>query len=178
MRLVLPRWVRGVVDLRSGDVDAAERAFRECLTYRDRPSALRHRAHALWGLACASTARGRIGDAAAGHVEALELRRLMGDSLQLAESLIGIAAVAAAVAPVEAAGLLGAVPALLTAAGASPTPRLSVDLDVVLSTAEEAGDPAGVARAHQDGATVQPEDAVATAARLAGRLAAGGTHGN
>jgi hypothetical protein len=97
----------------------------------------------------------------------------MGDVLQLAESLLGVAAVAAPVEPGEAARLLGAVPPLLAGAGATPTPRLRADLDAVLTAVAEADDASRVAAAHEAGGSVPQEAAVAAAARLAERLAAG-----
>jgi tetratricopeptide (TPR) repeat protein len=175
MRLVLPDWVRGVAAARSGDLDAAERAFRSTLTYRGQPAAPRHVASGRWGLACVSAARGRTGEAAATHGRALELRRRMGDSLEIAESLVGLAALAAPVEPAEAARLLGAVPALLTASGATPTPRFQADLDAALTAAGQADDAARVATANEAGASLSQEDAVAAAASLAERLAAAHT---
>jgi hypothetical protein len=56
MRLVLPVWVRGVAAARTGDVDAAEQAFRTSLSYRGQPAAPRHMASGLWGLASVSAA--------------------------------------------------------------------------------------------------------------------------
>jgi predicted ATPase/class 3 adenylate cyclase len=171
MRLVPPNWVRGVAATRTGDLDAAERAFRISMNYRGQPAAPRHLANGLWGLACVSAARGRTGEAAAGHGRALELRRRMGDSLSIAESLVGLSALAAPVEPAEAARLLGAVPALLTASGASATPRLQADLSAALAAAAQAGDAATVTAAHGAGGSLQQEAAVATAARLVERLA-------
>jgi uncharacterized metal-binding protein len=99
----------------------------------------------------------------------------MGDSLQIAESLIELATVAAPVEPAEAARLLEAVPALMTASGASPTPRLGADLGAALTAAAQADDAARVAAAHEAGGNLQQEAAVAAAARLAERLAAAHT---
>ena len=64
----------------------------------------------------------------------------MGDRLGIAESLLGLAAAVLPAEPTDAARLLGASSALLSALGAVPTPRQEADLAGAVRTAIDAAD--------------------------------------
>ena len=63
----------------------------------------------------------------------------MGDRLGVAESLLALAAAVLPAEPADAARLLGASSAVLSAVGAVPTPRQEADLDRRPRRAERAG---------------------------------------
>ena len=61
----------------------------------------------------------------------------MGDRLGVAESLLALAAAVLPAEPADAARLLGAAAALLSAVGAVPTPRQEADLEPTARAADE-----------------------------------------
>jgi predicted ATPase len=162
LRLVTPDWVRGVVRVRQGELDGAERDFQSTLTFAG-GSAVRATGNGTWGLACVEAARGRPERALAGHQTALRLRHELGDRLGVAESLVGVAAAIAAERPEDAARLAGAAGALFHASAAVPTPRQQADLDAVSQLAIAATDAGTVAAAVAAGAVIQESAAVAAA---------------
>jgi hypothetical protein len=95
----------------------------------------------------------------------------MGDRLGVAESLLALAGAVLPAGPADAARLLGASAALLSAVGAVPTPRQQDDLErVAHAAATAAGDDAAAARA--EGAGLEEGQAVELALALTERLGA------
>ena len=164
MRLMSPEWVRGMVAVRRGDPDAAAADFEGGLTFHGGPAGPRPIANSAFGLACVDVARGRSKAGISGHASALRRRHGMGDRLGVAESLLALAAALAPVEPADAARLLGAAEALLSAVGAVPTPRQAADLARTARTT-------GAARSGD--AALDEIRAVELALALAERLGAG-----
>ncbi|MFL6097447.1 MAG: ATP-binding protein [Blastococcus sp.] len=170
LRLVSPNWVRAVVALRQGELDAAARDFESLLGFGGRPGAPRFVAHATFGLACVAAARGEMPQALAGFATALRMRHDMGDRLGITESLLALASAVLPAEPADAARLIGASGAVLTAVGAVPTPRQRADLEQAVRRAvDEAGEDV-VDRARSEGAGLTEGDAVALALDLCDRL--------
>jgi hypothetical protein len=172
MRLHSPDWVRGVVYLRQGDLDAAARDFTEGLTFHGGPAGPRPIANARFGLACVEAARGRTGAAVAGHVSALRLRSAIDDRLGVADSLLGLADTVLRAEPTGAARLVGASVALRSVGGAVPTPRQQSDVDSTTRTAVDLVGAAAAETARTEGAALTEAQAVAFAFDLCRRFGA------
>lgn len=123
MRSVFPQWVSGVVALEEGDLAEAARRFRLGVEHTTTEASPRHQASSRWGLACVSTARGEVRDAARLQRETLAIRESIGDRLGLAESLMAAAALVNPTAPSTATVLSRSARSLRRACGAVPTPR-------------------------------------------------------
>jgi predicted ATPase/class 3 adenylate cyclase/tetratricopeptide (TPR) repeat protein len=175
MRLVFPEWVRGVVSLRRGDLDAAARDFAAGPSFPGGAPGPRPIANGRFGLACVDAARGRVRDAVAGHVSALRMRDRMGDRLGVAESLIGLATAVLPAAVGDAARLVGAAETARSGGGAVPTPRQQGDVELAVATAVDAAGADAVASCRAEGSALRQEQAVAVAVGLGERLAPGGT---
>jgi predicted ATPase len=173
MRLVSPDWVRGAVALREGDLDAAARGFESGLGFGGPNGAPRFVALGTFGLACVDAARGRAVPAVAGHATALRMRQGMGDRLGIAESLLGLASAVLPAQPSDAARLVGASCAVLTAVGAVPTPRQRADIEQTVRRAVDAAGEDVTVRARSEGAAMGEAAAVALALDVPHRLGAG-----
>jgi tetratricopeptide (TPR) repeat protein len=175
MRLVSPDWVRGVVSLRQGDLDAAARDLTAGLTFHGVAAGPRPLANGRFGLACVDAARGRTRDAVAGHATALRLRHRMADRLGVAESLIGLATAVLPSAPANAARLVGAAEAARSGGAAVPTPRQRADVELAVEAASEVAGADAVAACRSEGSALPQEQAVAVALGLVERFVPGGT---
>lgn len=91
MRQVMPQWILGLLDLRSGDLGAAERSFEEVLATAENGQLARHIASATWGLAELALARGVGSAATRRHLDGLKRRIAIGDRLGIVDSLVGLA---------------------------------------------------------------------------------------
>jgi tetratricopeptide (TPR) repeat protein len=173
MRLMSPEWVRGVVELRRGDPDAAAADFARGLTFNGGPAGPRPVANSIFGLACVDVARARSRAGVAGHVSALSRRNRMGDRLGVAESLLALAGAVLPAEAADAARLLGASSALLSAVGAVPTPRQQEDLELAARAAVAVAGRDTVSAARSEGTALEETRAVELALALAERLGAG-----
>jgi hypothetical protein len=172
MRLISPAWVRGVVALRLGDLDAAARDFASDLPFHGGAAGPRPVANSTLGLAWVDAARGRAREAVSGHAKALRARHRMGDRLGVAESLLALGAAVLPTEPAGAARLFGASASLRSAGGAVPTPRQHADLDVAVRAAVDVAGAETVAAERSAGSALTQQAAVASALDLSDRLGA------
>ena len=166
MRKTSLDWVLGLTALMEGDPITAERHFRADLDEAVPSQLRRHEANSTCGLARVSAFRGRTRDAVALHTKALDQRRQMGDRLGVVDSLVGLAAAVAPMAPAGAAQLVGAAISLRAGAGATPTPRETAEVTAVLAVVTEAAGPEVAAAGRHAGAEMDEDAAVELAAQL------------
>jgi predicted ATPase len=130
MRRATHGWVLGEVARANGDMEQARGHYQRDLTEAESSPSPRLEALALRGLADVTLAEGDPSRAAALHARSLALRAQMEDSLGIADSLEGMAAVAiAADRHQSAARMLGAAQGLRARLGAAPSPREERELN-------------------------------------------------
>jgi tetratricopeptide (TPR) repeat protein len=160
MKRATPEWVMGEAARLRGAVGEAQRHFEAELAFGMDGLVLRHEAQALRGLADVARAGGDVHSAATLHHQALRRRADIGDRVGVANSLEGIARLAAD------AGSLRRASRLLQAAGAHrgqlgipPSPREARDVEEARSLIEEGltGDEAAQSVVHE---ALNPQQAV------------------
>ncbi|HEX2421406.1 MAG TPA: hypothetical protein VHL55_07385, partial [Acidimicrobiia bacterium] len=166
MRRTTPQWVLGMVALSEGDVESAERQFRESLFAAKERGAPRHEATFSLGLAVIRAVQGRTREAASLGKRALDLWRNLGDPLGVVDCLVALAELAKGTEPEGAAELLGAAGSLRDRAGAKATPREAAQSVAISGSLGQALAAEGLAT----GAEMDESDAVAAAGRLISKL--------
>jgi tetratricopeptide (TPR) repeat protein len=153
----------------AGDLDEAERRFRESLEYRRRVAGPVSVAVEMSNLADLELERGNVAKAAQLHAEALEVSHRSGSVYMLVNGLPSFAALALHAGLAEdAARLLGAAQAIAAAAGLTPDPGSEL-------TSERAGleEQLGAERYMRlvaAGAALSADEAVDLAKQIAGQI--------
>jgi predicted ATPase/class 3 adenylate cyclase len=169
MRRTTPIWVLAMAAYALGDLEAADRQFRQDLAHAMDPQLPRHRANNLWGRAVVESARGRPAVAAELHTRALQTRHSIGDHLGVVDSLVAVAALGASTDPATAARLLAAANTMRADRGVTPTKREAGEIAAAVA-AVASSDAALTDEVPAWSAAIDEDGAVAAAIGLLGRI--------